>query len=412
MSQLRGKKPEQVQKRIKMFVYGKAGIGKTIAALQFPNAYIVDMERGTENYAGLIDKAGSVVFSSNDPLEIRQEMETLLTVKHEFKTLVMDPVTVLYQGIQDVWSKKFAKQALASGKAKKLEAAEMGDFGFQYWGKVKRDYKAIQRLIMRLDMNVIITAHQKDVYGEGFAKLGVTYDSMKDDDYFFDYVFRLDKRGKEERVAITEKERAEIGSRKFPDEFVWSYENFLKFYGKEIIEKDAEVVSMATPQQVERIQQLVGIINIDDETIGKWFRKAGVDEWKEFTSEQIEKAISYCEEKAEGLRPPVEDDVPELPLTNPTPPPKKKKGDDTPSLNGRTEKAKAVVDRLALLKVEPKHHTAMVKKIGSWFGFDTKKQLKVNELETIHGFLYQVKMGAEKESDIFNSLWNEVKEGK
>jgi flagellar biosynthesis GTPase FlhF len=44
---LRAKKPEAVEKRLKLFMYGPAGVGKTTAAIQFPNAYIIDCEKGT-----------------------------------------------------------------------------------------------------------------------------------------------------------------------------------------------------------------------------------------------------------------------------------------------------------------------------------------------------------------------------
>jgi hypothetical protein len=43
---LRGKKPEAINKRLKMFMYGGAGAGKTTAAIQFPNSYIIDCEKG------------------------------------------------------------------------------------------------------------------------------------------------------------------------------------------------------------------------------------------------------------------------------------------------------------------------------------------------------------------------------
>ena len=51
---LRARKPEAVTKRLKLFMFGPAGVGKTTAAIQFPNSYIIDCERGAENYDKLI----------------------------------------------------------------------------------------------------------------------------------------------------------------------------------------------------------------------------------------------------------------------------------------------------------------------------------------------------------------------
>ena len=41
---LRARKPEAVTKRLKLFMFGPAGVGKTTAAIQFPNSYIIDCE--------------------------------------------------------------------------------------------------------------------------------------------------------------------------------------------------------------------------------------------------------------------------------------------------------------------------------------------------------------------------------
>ena len=52
---LKGKKPEQKEKRLKMFIFGAAGIGKTTAAIQFPQNYIIDTEKGTDYYSNIIN---------------------------------------------------------------------------------------------------------------------------------------------------------------------------------------------------------------------------------------------------------------------------------------------------------------------------------------------------------------------
>ena len=55
---LRGKKPESVEKRLKLLMYGTAGVGKTTAAISFPAPYLIDTERGAENdqYIEILDK--------------------------------------------------------------------------------------------------------------------------------------------------------------------------------------------------------------------------------------------------------------------------------------------------------------------------------------------------------------------
>ncbi len=294
---LKAVKPEKKEKRLKMFVFGPAGVGKTLSALQFPNAYIIDTERGTDFYADTINKANSAVFQTLNPDEIREELKELLTTKHSYKTLIIDPITQVYNATQEKWNKVFGKYA------KTQEAKDVQDWGMRYWGKVKGDFKGIQRLMLALDMNVIITSHQKDVYGTGFSKIGVSFDSMKGDDYLFDLVFRIEVNKDGKREAITVKERAEIGKQKFPDRFEWNYENFLKFYGKDIIEKESIPIVMATKEQIEEITRLTETVKVDDITTQKWFSKAGVSEWSEMSGEQITKCIKFMDKKLDALKP-------------------------------------------------------------------------------------------------------------
>src|SRR6186713_1555758 len=98
---LRARKPEAVQKRLKLFMFGPAGVGKTTAAIQFPNSYIIDCERGAENYDKLITASGSAVYQTNDMNDVIAEVKALLTEKHDFRTLVIDPITPLYNDLLD-----------------------------------------------------------------------------------------------------------------------------------------------------------------------------------------------------------------------------------------------------------------------------------------------------------------------
>ena len=291
---LKATSPEKVEKRLKMLVYGPAGVGKTTAVIQFPQAYIIDTEKGTSLYSDSINKAKSVVLQTLNPDDIKEDLHALLTEKHSYKTLIIDPITQVYNSTQEKWTRVFEKYS------KTEKEGEIQDFGMRYWGKVKSDFKGLQRLMLALDMNVIVTSHQKDVYGTGFSKIGVTFDSMRGDDYFFDFVFQVERKNGD-LIAKTIKERAELGKQRFPAEFTWSYDNFKKFYGAQIIEKEATPIAMATKEEVARVKKLIEIVKVDDETITKWFTKADVETWEEMTFETIRKCIEFLEKKIGGL---------------------------------------------------------------------------------------------------------------
>lgn len=292
----KAKAPNPVNKRVKMMVFSSPGLGKTTAAINWPKAVILDMEHGTDNYHETILKNGSIVLHTTNPDEVKDEIKTLLTEKHDYRTIVIDPVTILYQAIQEKWTRIFSKYADTE------KATELQDFGFRYWAKVKSDYKSIMRMLLACDMNVILTAHQKDVYGEGMKKVGFGSDSMKGDEHIFDYVFQLVMDSKGRRTAITKKERAEIGKAKFPQEFEWSYANFKIYYGADSLEREATPIPLASPEQVAKIRELLGVVHVTDDWETECLTKADVDSWEEMTQDKTELCIKFLTQKLAGVK--------------------------------------------------------------------------------------------------------------
>ena len=269
---LRARKPEAVTKRLKLFMFGPAGVGKTTAAIQFPNSYVIDCERGTENYEKLVNESGSAVFQTTDIQEVIAEVKSLLTEKHDYRTLVIDPITTIYNDLLD-----------------KCESQVGSDFG-RHYGAANKTMKRLANLIMSLDMNVVITAHAKPEYGQNLAKIGYTFDGWKQLDYWFDLVVELGKKGKK-RFARVVKTRLE----QFPDEdvFEWSYDSIKRRYDVAMLEKEATAVRLATPEQVREIKDLLSLVRLPDGTVDKWFAKAGVDLWEDMPSDVVQKCIEY-----------------------------------------------------------------------------------------------------------------------
>lgn len=269
---LRASKPEAVSKRLKLFLYGPAGVGKTTAVIQFPQSYIIDGERGCENYDQLITESGSVVYKTNDIHEVIAEVKALLTEQHDYRTLVIDPITPIYNDLLE-----------------KCENKVGSDFG-RHYGEANKAMKRLANLILALDMNVVVTAHAKTEYGQNLAKLGYTFDGWRQLDYWFDLVVELGKKGKK-RYAKVVKTRVAT----FPDEdvFEWSYEAIKKRYDITMLEKPASSTTLASAEQVREIKDMLSLVRLPEGTVDKWFAKAGVDLWEDMESAAVEKCIEY-----------------------------------------------------------------------------------------------------------------------
>jgi AAA domain len=281
MIKLRGVQPEKIEKRLKALFFGGAGVGKTTAAISFPKVYLIDTEKGAENsqYTKVLSKNGGVVFQTSDFNELMNEVKALLTEKHEYKTLVIDPLTTLYNDLLD-------KSAIKNGT----------DFG-RHYADANKQIKHLLNLLLRLDMNVIITSHAKNEYGQNMSVLGQTFDCYKKLDYLFDLVFEIQKRGKD-RVGLVKKSRIET----FPDgEYLpFSYTEIAKRYGKDVLERDAVAQELADEAQVKELVRLIDLIKVPEEVSQKWLDKSGSEKWEEMPKEAIQKCIDHLESKIKG----------------------------------------------------------------------------------------------------------------
>lgn len=278
---LRGRKPELVEKRLKTLFYGPAGAGKTTCATNFPAPYLIDCERGAENdqYTETLKEKGGAIFQTTDFDDLITEVTSLLTEKHPYKTLVIDPLTTLYNDLLD--------------KAANKVGTEFG----RHYGEANKSMKHLLNLLLRLDMNVIITSHAKNEYGEGLVVLGQTFDCYKKLDYLFDLVFEIQKRGKE-RVGIVRKTRIKA----FPDGdiFPFCYAEIANRYGKAVLERDAIPEELASEEQIKTITDYVSVLKIDKELVDKWLSKAEAQSYAEMKASDIQKCIDYLKAKLPG----------------------------------------------------------------------------------------------------------------
>lgn len=267
----------------KIIIYGKPGVGKTWRSLDFPKVYYIDSENGASrsHYTDKLEKAAGVYLGteqgSQDFNEVIEQIKALATEKHNYKTVVIDSITKLY-------NIEIAK-----------EAERLGDkdaFGASKKPAISYTRKLINWLD-RLDMTVILIAHEKPLWAND-KQVGVTYDAWDKLEYELDLCFNIVKQG-ESRKALIKKSRLQG----FPDasSFEWSYEEFAERYGKDVIEKDSIQIVLATPEQIKEVKYLLEIIKLPEGLQDKWFKAAKVDSYEEMDSGKIDGIIDYLKNK-------------------------------------------------------------------------------------------------------------------
>jgi len=275
---LKFKKPEIKQQRLKAMFYGEMGTGKSTCACQFPNTAYIDTEdtSSKKKYAKMIDEKGGSVLASGDFEEILSQVKELMSTKHDFKTLVIDSLTIPYDNLQAecerVVGNEFGRHVTAANKKMKL----------------------LVNLLLRIDMNVIVTCQAKKEYGNNMSVIGQTYACYNRLGYMFDLVFETQVRG-DKFVAVTKKSRID----EFPmnETFSFNYDEVIKRYGAESIEKDVTTQELASKKQVDEVLRLIDLFKIPEETYTKWLEKHNAETFEELSSDVIDKIIDHLKSK-------------------------------------------------------------------------------------------------------------------
>lgn len=274
----------------KILIFGKAGVGKTWGALDFPKVYYIDTEGGADlsHYTNKLEKSGGVYFGpeqgSQSMQTIIDEIKTLATEDHGYKTLVID-------SISKVFNLEITK-----------EAERLSDHGLknEFAADKKPAVKLTARLISwinRLDMNVILIAHEKPLWAKG-EQIGVTFDAHEKLEYELHLCLNIVKTGLT-RKAFIKKTRL-TG---FPDgeSFEWSYPEFANRYGKDIMEKKAQQIILATPEQISEANRLLGIVKLSEtDKQDKWIAE-NATALAEVESEKMDKILTHLKGKTNAV---------------------------------------------------------------------------------------------------------------
>lgn len=283
------------ERRLKLFLWGDSGVGKTTLALRFPGAVVIDMEGGTEHYGGVFNFD---VLKATTADEVTAAVEWLRTKPHAYRTLVIDPVTVYWEALQSKWGRTF----LLRNKGGKGHHGEFYELQPRDWVTLKAEFKDLVRKLIQLDMNVIITARQKAQYSDsGFMRaIGETFDGEKSLPYLFDTILHLTRDESGRFMSENLKDR----TNKLPrGKFEVSYELIEKCLGSETLTREAAPLRIATPEQTDRIRHFIASSGMKQETLTARLAAYGATKIEDLTEENATLIIEKFEQATAGKAP-------------------------------------------------------------------------------------------------------------
>lgn len=287
---LRAKKPEITKTRFKALIYANTGVGKTHLCCSFPNVYYIDSENLTD-YPHLvqmiIDNKGDHVLM-RELTEIINEVTQLLSVKHDYKTLVIDSLS-------------FPCGILANLEAERLAAKSSSSEGTEFGAnlaKAKRLTFHLGILLSRLDMNVIVTAHEKMRYIDG-KEIGKIYDISDKMAYALGTIINLRQQANSKKAFIEKSRYTQMALGEIID-FQDGYQTLVKLFGENIFHDQSTSEILATHDQIAECKRLVHVLNIPDETVQKILIKAQSQAWEEMNGELIQKCIDNFKSRLQG----------------------------------------------------------------------------------------------------------------
>jgi hypothetical protein len=212
------------ERRLKMYIYGQHGTGKTVTSLHMPNPAVIDLDGGTNFYA---ESFKFYRLRTTDVDKVFQAVDELIKDPGEFKTLVIDSFTKFWELLQE---KHLKKLRVKKGNAQYV--LQPNDYRV-----IKSDLKSFINKLLALDMNIVATAQIKNLYSQDtteFMKIiGTEPEGPKDTPYLFDVVLELGYGPNDTRIAKVIKDRTNT----LPKTFEFSYQELTKHFGIKDLER-------------------------------------------------------------------------------------------------------------------------------------------------------------------------------
>lgn len=307
--------PAATEPRIKSLVFGGPGAGKTYLALGAPGPIaVIDTEGGTAFYEGRAGLSPFERLTTKSYAEVKAAVDFLATGDHPYKTLVIDPVTIIYETLQA--SALIRRAEINARRRRGATDPDEADLEQLDWGRIKRSYKQLMNALVNLDMHVVVTAREKaetvrDPQTGEFNTTGrYLPDAEKGTAYWFDVVLRLSDRNGRRVATITKDRTAEeqaVNAEVLDPTFEALFADVLKRKGKGAVKREVpsddeaavrdaaaeEDSQRPTPRAIARMVELIEQAGKDPVAL---LAQLGFDSWEQASAVQVAKLTTKAEE--------------------------------------------------------------------------------------------------------------------
>lgn len=283
---LKAKSPTLVKpSKPKFILSGKSGVGKTFFMLDFEKPYVIDAEGGATEpqYIEKMKAVGAGYMGkeegSQDFKTVIDQLKELATTKHDYKTLIIDSFSKLYN-----LTAAIAEETVGSTYAADKKEAQKPTRQLQIW-------------MDKLDMTIALVCHSKDEWSKGQPTGVTTFDGWQKLEYDLNLWIEMILTGRQRSIVVR---KSRLSGFVLGNSYPAEYATFAKLYGKDILEKPPEQVVLAIPDQIAEVKRLMEVFNISDEDQRKGLKKYDVDDFAELSNEQISQMILNLNSRLKG----------------------------------------------------------------------------------------------------------------
>ena len=286
---------------LKLLVYGDPGTEKTRRALRMPGpVWVIDMENGSTDYGDLLEGKDAYLLCTKSHHEVIKALHEITRLPEgQVGTLIIDPITQVWQSLQQGHIAKMAK--------KKRCAPEDVFFDVSAWGKLKRSYGDMMSTLLSAPFHVIMTARGKERIDEKGKRQGYIYEGEKSTAFLANVVIESHRDGDiiiKDRTGTytTSDRRPRVDFTAFLPEKATSHKMQSESEAAEIDGSKPEPVPHDASWSADRKRFCARLteIGLHYESVAAWCTKMQRPRPSSMPQDQRDKLISYLRENPEA----------------------------------------------------------------------------------------------------------------